>query len=1331
MKKGIFKLMSAAVVATALVSCADDLGFSNANKQQKSDLTATIENSFPITRMGMIETGTAPYEDAANSDWGLGWTEGDQIRVFTTKQLVYNSYELNPASANTLEGDFLLKKKELNAADIVGENLYAITDAQFVYGVSATPEGEARLTYTIPYRWNASTTQETNKAAGAVNVRKFPAPYWGIATPDDPSLAENTGMSVGTKALTAFVRVDMDKLPTGTKYVVFTTHGNAINVKNENGDEVKDGFYLAAPQPNGKDPEGFSDKLTWWAGKTGDVANAQFITDGKSEPLSGTFNTILNAEDPTKSWLTPDEGLEDNADDVTGQDKDMMYEGLGFSRLVTRDEIIIELTPNTPAVFYVPIIVRGGGTKLADDKLRYENLHVIAATKLSKYAYAYVGTEIYNFHQERFYRGQFKFLSLNFQDLGDVCPAELNKAIELANNRADRTSILNVGKLIKCNHEAHTTAKGWNLNAYPVNRINVSGEGKLVLNLKAIEDGTGAALATATGAVVTDQSTGGSPALYVTTAKAVPEGAIQDKVTINLPQNLGTTTATAEKPALLSKLPAYNVVIGSIDGRDLTKWTAYVKGSKTKCVTGHNVLADGETLKKLKDAGINVVAGLNTLNVLEGTTGDLFINQINEVEEPEILNVNIETANQIDILITNGLVESLNFASRTPSNEAYVYTTGSSAIQKVLPITAVNDNVATVATEGIPSNVSMYSYWTGAALSQKALKATSATIKANATKDYDIATVYTVAQLASVGEGKGADADDGVKYNIPHKLVKDMWLGAKTYPWIGAQATVAGFSLDGENVPLRKMAFQDQLTIAGDGPYYVDDPHMCCTTCGWQPAIYSTADPDGKTELTSLGLIRYYYNKADDDVLIENVNLSDVWFETTNGFENIGSIIGMVVAKGKFTMQNNNVTEPKFNVAGKNIGGMAGGILSNGGVTLINNNIQDTDDEAGYIKSTGSYVGGLVGALDDYGKSVINNNVVDLDGNIEGDSNVGGIAGQFSLHDESEVIGNTVDVDDILATNSFAGGIAGKIKEATKLIFGRPKLADRQTESVIADNIKAGENFAGGFAGYLTATDNVYVCEAVVDVETELSAGESYAGGLFGSTNVPGKKLISRSADIEVGTLKAAEGFAGGEIGYVEAGNVFVGSKPDAGFKDLVTDIDITKLSGAYAVGGVIGGNSSNSEIELATAKMGTEAEPANNTIDINVAGWENLKKDAPGFATYFDPAAADSKSHKAGTHSNVIGYLTGDINIIIAKDFDGTTPLMTVTDNLDSTAKENVGYKFHTDEQGNIPAGKAYWGDTNGMVGYGNASYSINGTAVIAQGTNGFNLFKTEANYE
>lgn len=220
--------MSAAIVATALASCTDDLSI-NSNKVGKADLTATIEDAFPITRMGMIEKGTAPYAATADnpSTWGLGWTTGDQIRVFTVKQLAYNYYEL-AGGANTLEGTFALKKANLTAAENVGENLYAITDAQFVYGVSATDKKEARLTYTIPYRWKAVST----KSADGADVRKFPAPYWGIAIPDDFE-AEGTDMTVSTKALTAFVRVDMATLPAKTKYIVFTTHGNALDKVDE------------------------------------------------------------------------------------------------------------------------------------------------------------------------------------------------------------------------------------------------------------------------------------------------------------------------------------------------------------------------------------------------------------------------------------------------------------------------------------------------------------------------------------------------------------------------------------------------------------------------------------------------------------------------------------------------------------------------------------------------------------------------------------------------------------------------------------------------------------------------------------------------------------------------------------------------------------------------------------------------------------------------------------------------------------------------------------------------------------------------------------------
>ena len=48
------------------------------------------------------------------------------------------------------------------------------------------------------------------------------------------------------------------------------------------------------------DPDDFTaanDKQSWWyadANDDGIYDNVQFITDGKSEPLSGTFNAILD-----------------------------------------------------------------------------------------------------------------------------------------------------------------------------------------------------------------------------------------------------------------------------------------------------------------------------------------------------------------------------------------------------------------------------------------------------------------------------------------------------------------------------------------------------------------------------------------------------------------------------------------------------------------------------------------------------------------------------------------------------------------------------------------------------------------------------------------------------------------------------------------------------------------------------------------------------------------------------------------------------------------------------------------------------------------------------
>ena len=1258
--KGIFKFMTAAAVSTAMVACTDDLSInSNADFQSDADLVGTLNDARPVfTRMGMSEGSIAPWDDPVNSNWGLVWTEGDEVRVFTLDQLKYNYYKLKDASANKPKGEFDIKTAD---SKLEGDKKFALTDAQFVYGVSATSDGEARLTYTIPYRWTAQSTKD----ADGVDVRKFPAPYWGRAEE-----TSDGKINVGFSAMTAFLRVEMDKLPKGTKYVVLTTHGDPYKIADEAAGSptapvaaTPDAITLADGE---KAAAAFIEKVkngtdlnADWAAET----NKKSFDNGKAEPLSGTFNTLLKEG----ATLAPDKG-----DKYTDN----------ISRLVTRDEIIVELDENTPSVFYVPVIAQ-----------KYENLHVIAAKAVSRYAYRYVGTELKSFSQE-FERGHYYFLTINLMNLGEVSAAELNAAIKAVNTRADRTSILNIDKITNVAKPA--TDAEWttyanaisarfgftvtvaDLKALPWDRIFVQGDGSLVLNIAAIDATAGAEAGVSP--VRNDLSTMNNNALFVSDKKTGKESAAGAKVatnmvTINMPQQ--SEFANGE---LFTNLPTYNTTIGSVNGNDLTDYYVYALGSKTNCVTGMNLEISGE-LENKKDGAINLVTGLKELNVLEGTEGDLFINNIGE--EPYISDkVNIQTTSKIDVRIDNSLVKSINFVDRDAFNMGHVFTTGSSAISTVYDATADASNHSVTVGTADPNNVKLHSYWTGAALSQKAI-----------TGGFDQKEVYTVAQLASMGEQRFGSTQ--AEYHVHGTLVNDMWLGAKDYLWVGPAATVAGFKFDGDNVALRKMSMQLELSAAKDNTaFYVDDPHLCCTSCGWKPAVYASTGAADAVKVWSFGLIRAYGTEttAATTCEIRNVNLSDVLLEDTGegaiGVNHIGSIIGYVNGTS-LTMEDNIVTNPKINVSGANIGGAAGNVKVTGDVNMTNNRIGEDGEEIGKVISTKGKVGGLVGNVETAAAVTLDKNTVTLSGDVQGAELIGGLAGN------------------VTATGAVA--------------FGSNK---SNYDVVNVKNIKATtDSNVGGFAGNVETTSTsvpaIRFNFAEVTVPGEISAAKYYAGGIFGEAASGGVAGVIRhnSATVKVGTIAATEGFVGGETGYVAKGTANFGYVGN-GHK---TNIDVNLIKGAYAMGGLIGADATNVPVNVITKNNGSAANDASITIAIK--DWNNTKSD--GFAAFFGPS--DTEAQRAGTISNVIGYMNGEVNITNAKD-DDAKDLLIVTDYLNAAKKVAVGYKFHRDEHWTSITGPQFWGDTNGYVGYGKSVYKINGTPVLSQYD--FNLFKSDANY-
>ena len=1241
--KGIFKLMTAVAVSTAMVACTDDLGIdSKATFQSDADLVGTLVDNRPTaTRLGMKVLGTAPWE--GESDWGLVWTSGDEVRVFTLDQLKYNYYKLKDGSANQPKGEFDV----LSAASaLTGDKKYAVTDAQFVYGVSATSDGEARLTYTIPYRWTATSIDSDED--GVVDVRKFPAPYWGRAEE-----TSDGKINVSFSAMTAFLRVELDKLPAGTTKIVLTTHGNPYTIKDKDDNNTEytaeaDGFQLTDdPAILAAVTGGTETNYTWK-----DVAKN---TSGANEALSGTFNTLLKAG----ATLAVDEGNEDVG---------------GLSRLVTRDEIIITLDANTPKVFYVPVIAQ-----------EYKNLHVIAAKAVSKYSYRYVGTELKSFNQE-FERGHYYFLTMNLLNLGTVDALQLNAAIDASNTRGDRTSILNIDDIQ--DFTAPATPADWvtytnNLNnllgttytvaqvqAFVHDRIKIVGDGSLILNIASITATPGAAGGVSP--VRNDLSTVNSAALYVTDDAAAAIVAT-NMVTINFPQ---LTSSIASE--LFTKLPTYNTTIGSYNGQDVTNLYAYALGSKTDCVTGRNLDLSGELMNK-KDGAINLVTGLKELNVLEGTTGDVYIYNIGE--EPYISdNVNIQTTSQIDVRIDNSLVKSINFVDRDAFNMGHVFTTGSSAISTVLPATAVAATHSVAVGVGDPDNVKLHSYWTGAALTEKAITCGT---------NFDQTEVYTVAQLASMGEQLFGSATN--EYHLHGSLVNDMWLGSTDYLWVGPKATVATFVVDGDNVALRKMSMQviEDAAVAAT-TYYVDDPHLCCTSCGWKPAVYGGTGAADATLIDAFGLIRSYVS-AGADAEIKNINLSDVLLETDKAIDNIGSIIGKVEA-GTLNMHDNIVTNPKISVAGENIGGVAGNVNLTGDLTMTNNRVGEDGEETGYVKSSDAKVGGLIGNVEAAAKANLRKNTVTLTGDVEGTEYVGGLAGKIAATDVISLNGTNnkanqdkVSVANIKATDgSYVGGFVG----------------DAQTTSAAAPAVRL--NFAE------------------VTVPGEISATEYYAGGIFGQVAAgdAAAEIRHNSAAIEVGTIAATEGFVGGETGYLKKGIANFGYASEG----HETDITVNKMKGAYAMGGLLGANATNSPMNVITKDFASPATDASITIAIK--DWENTK--SADFATFFGPS--DTEAQRAGTISNLLGQMNGNLTITNEADDATGDDLLAVTDYLNAAKKIAVGYKYHRDEHWTSITGPQFWGDTNGYVGYGKSVYTINGSPVVSQYD--FNLFKSDANY-
>ncbi len=1327
--KLISKFLTVAAFTTALASCTDDLSL-NTGKFE-GDMRATLEAlDDDVTRLAAKDNGK-PYGCE-----GLVFASSDVIRVFTLDKLSQDIYKLK-SGAGTKEAEF----ERTQSTGLTGQK-YAITEAQMVYGISAAEDEDGtlkpRLTMTLPKEFEPGTIDGN---------QKFPVPYWGKA---EVAEGENAKIDASLKGLTAFLRVQTDELPAGTKAIVLTTHGTAqYNLA------TPDGFMLAKPDAP------IEDTREWWykshkEGENEVYDNAEQILGGYSEALTGTLNCFL------------EDGAELQID----------------ARLVNHDEMIVNLPSTKNQIFYIPIVC---GT--------YKNLHVIAATNISKkYRYCYAGTELKVFQDQYFKRNKAYYLNMNLVDLGEASIAHLNQQIEALNGKQGMTTIFNVDL-----KKETTIYKYKNNSVCPDNRIYIQGPGSVILNINSIAseykelyEGDAANKATKALEISDKSATKGDFNEKSKAAEWENEAKnIYRSVVVNFPSRWGDEGSDLVAFSHVD-LATYTAILGTSDREKAAKLSVDVLGPTTQFNetielqfnNGEKVHFNKEALDNESQYAIRVKEGFKNVNILRGNLGDLLVHTdgLQAIGETEVDSLDIQDQENINIRLQDALIGAFKFSKTTSTKTRNVFTLGSTAIKKVYSSTtdAVDEagnlfKKADIKKNGTdfagddtntPYQVVFRAYWTGAALSAYAVKT-----------GYDVETVYTAAQLASVGEGLKFDnsssnhgfiektetaetVDPKIQsYYIPKALVRGMWLGDNIYPWIGAQVTVKHFAFDGEKVELKNMTFLEDWDGAST---YIDDPHWCCTSC-WKPDITGSKIKIGD----NIGLFRSVINS--DSVLITRINLNDVLLkDETNKHNNVGAVVGKIDAKMTYLLDNI-ISEDKISMNGDSIGGMAGYIKSSEKLIVKDNRVLGSTNNSGYVKSKLEYVGGAIGYAGGPGcltdTVAITDNIVRFTNptvsTISGLRDVAGFVGNLTAKCPITVLDNSITVTgNIEATGKFtAGGFAGHIDNkpsAKKEIImndntvtvtkGDIKAAQHQAAgmvgrydvkkspitmlndivSVETGSILAGTNYAGGLIAHLHSDENVTLGGVIddkvsVNVKTKIQAKDQFAGGLVGWSELEGKSdtLLVLSADVTTPIVEAINGYVGGEIGQGAMGTyIFGAAYDDFNEENLQIEQNVnisTYLSGKYGVGGLLGHNASSNATPVFVLTGKTPHNRAYSHIVVNVKSFNQTKK--------VDDFNKNEKN-MFGTMSNILGYMQDDITFSGTKftnpDGFDENYYLDVTDNLTGALKTKLLYKYHggqTHTAVDDPTQQLYWGDKNGLVGWRSSGIYYLDPATVSPG--------------
>lgn len=189
---------------------------SDCSKEERSlsqqEMAAVVSNTGVDNKTAVL----AVVKDAsilkgmfANSEVE-GWSTGDDIRIYTLQSMSYNSYLLSEGGGSPVATFTRIGGTEDYDDD---GTLYAVTSSKYVYGLSATADGQARLTVDIPSRYDIT------DAGGMEGCTRLTTPYWGEAT-----FNSDGNLDCPFSGLTAMLKIETTSLPAGTRAVVLTTH---------------------------------------------------------------------------------------------------------------------------------------------------------------------------------------------------------------------------------------------------------------------------------------------------------------------------------------------------------------------------------------------------------------------------------------------------------------------------------------------------------------------------------------------------------------------------------------------------------------------------------------------------------------------------------------------------------------------------------------------------------------------------------------------------------------------------------------------------------------------------------------------------------------------------------------------------------------------------------------------------------------------------------------------------------------------------------------------------------------------------------------------------